>query len=205
MSLNFLDTCFDVWRRHRGGVETAATELDYPADDTPPLSWSSDTDFEATCYYCGLPSRPILVYQTGTPWKMPTGYMTYPVLKEARPVFNHAIVGAWDELGPQVPEYLDFIDIMWTTIDLVRSSDDENEPGPPILWIGVKPGSLSREDDKVVAIGCEGLLKKSKLTDVEVAFRNHSTLGWLALSSSNMSPPQMQLLKYAVLSLLPSV
>lgn len=150
MSLSFIDTCLDVSRRHSTNtiVETAVTDRDYPADNTPPFSQVSDADFEAKNYYYGLPSRPVLVYQTGTPWEKPTHSEAY---LQARPVFNHSIVGAWDELGPQVPDYLDSMDIMWTAIDVVCFAVIEEKPGPPVLWIGVKPGSLSRhgEDAKV--------------------------------------------------------
>ena len=76
------------------------------------------------------------------------------------PVFDHLIADAWDELGPLVPDYLDSINVTWTTIDVVRLAEEEKEPGPPVLWIGVKPGSLSREDAQVATVGCEGLLKK---------------------------------------------
>ena len=34
-----------------------------------------------------------------------------------------------DELDPQVPDYPDSINIMWTTIDVVRFADPEEEPG----------------------------------------------------------------------------
>jgi hypothetical protein len=147
-------------------------------------------DHEAHSYYYGLPSKPILVYRTGTPWTRPSGPEAYCVPKEARPVFNHSIVGAWDELGPQVSNYLDSVNVMWTTIDVVRFNEVEKVPGPPeapVLWIGVKPGSLSHEDAEIAAFGCEGLLKKFKLTDVEVAFRE-------SLFTRSAGP---QLLKYA--------
>ena len=136
----------------------------------------SEAEFEARCYYAGLPSNPILIYQTGAPWQKPTGPEAYLVRKEMRPVFNHPIAAAWDELGPQVRDYLDSIKIKWTSIDVVRFADVEEDPGPPVLWIGVMPASLSREDAEVAAVGCEGLLAKFALTGelgvgVEVAFR----------------------------------
>ncbi|KAG8685630.1 hypothetical protein FRC11_010303, partial [Ceratobasidium sp. 423] len=46
---------------------------------------------EANSYYAGLPSRPILVARTGAEWKEPTGLEGYRVIKELRPVGNHAI------------------------------------------------------------------------------------------------------------------
>ncbi|KIL61734.1 hypothetical protein M378DRAFT_187503 [Amanita muscaria Koide BX008] len=140
-------------------------------------------------YYFGLPSKPILVYRTGTPWKRPTGPEAYRIPKEARPVFDHPIADAWDELGPQVPDYLDSVKVMWTTIDIVRFAEVEKDPGPPVLWIGVKPGSLSRKDAEVAAIGCEGLLKKFEITNIEVAFRE-------SLFTRLAGPKGPQLLKY---------
>ncbi|KAH9981982.1 hypothetical protein BJV74DRAFT_895767 [Russula compacta] len=134
-----------------------------------------ETGYEAKCFYFGLPSKPVLVYRTGTPFKRPTGPEAYHVRREVRPVFDHPIADAWDELGPLVPDYLDSI--------------KHKESGPPVLWIGVKPGSLSREAAQVAAIGCEGLLKKFELTDVEVAFRES-----VFTRSARAGP---QLLKYA--------
>ncbi|KAK0193406.1 hypothetical protein F5146DRAFT_1110115 [Armillaria mellea] len=125
----------------------------------------------ARSYYYGLPSRPLLVYRTGTPWKRPTGLEAYNVPKAARPVFARPIADVWDELGPQVHDYLDSVNVTWTTIDIVRFAEVEKDPGPPVLWIGVKPGSLSRKDTEAATVDCEGLLSKFKLTDVEVAFR----------------------------------
>lgn len=125
-----------------------------------PKTISSDAEYEATCYYIGLPSTPVSVYRTGTPFKRPTGPEAYHIWREVMPVFDHLIADAWDELGPLVPDYLDSINVTWTTIDVVRLAEEEKEPGPPVLWIGVKPGSLSREDAQVATVGCEGLLKK---------------------------------------------
>jgi hypothetical protein len=98
------------------------------------------------------------------------------VRKEMRPVFDHPIAAAWDELSPQVRDYLDYINIKWTSIDVVRFADVEKDPGPPVIWIGVMPASLSLEDAEAAAIGIEGLLAKFALTGflgvgVEIAFR----------------------------------
>ena len=171
ISSDFLNSCIALAKRNISPTttdETMDTDFDFTYD---PLPQDFDADYEAKCYYVGLPSTPVLVYRTGTPWKRPTGPEAYLIQKEARPVFNHSIVSVWDELGPQVPNYLDSINVMWTTIDVVRFAEIRKDPGPPVLWIGVKPGSLSREDAKVAAVGCERLLKKFKLTDIEVAFR----------------------------------
>ncbi|KAH9033043.1 hypothetical protein EDB84DRAFT_1270390 [Lactarius hengduanensis] len=142
------------------------------ADDRPlARSECSDSEYEAKTFYYGLPSNPVLVFQTGTPWKKPTGPEAYSVPKEVRPVFDDQIATVWDEMGTQVFEYLDSVKVTWTTIDVVRFAEAEEDPGPVVLWIGVKPGSLSREDAQVAAVGCETILDKFKITGAEVAFR----------------------------------
>ncbi|KAH9178152.1 hypothetical protein EDB89DRAFT_2063951 [Lactarius sanguifluus] len=62
------------------------------------------------------------------------------------------------------------LDVTWTTIDVVRFAEAEKDPGPIVLWIGVKPRSLSREDAQVAAVGCEKILGKFEIAGVEVAF-----------------------------------
>ena len=122
------------------------------ADDTPPpSSQDSDADFEAKSYYYGLPSNPISVYHTGAPWKRPTGPEAQRVPKEARPICNHLITDVWDQLGPQVPQYLDSVNIKWTTIDITHFAEVKKDASPIFLWVGVKPRSLSCENTEVVA------------------------------------------------------
>ncbi|KAH9044292.1 hypothetical protein EDB85DRAFT_2284617 [Lactarius pseudohatsudake] len=190
----FLDACAD-FRRDMTDVSWPSSAIttfsdfglikEDSADDRPlARAECSDSEYEAKTFYYGLPSNPVLVFQTGTPWKKPTGPEAYSVPKEVRPVFDDQIATVWDEMGTQVFEYLDSVEVTWTTIDVVRFAEAEEDPGPVVLWIGVKPGSLSREDAQVAAVGCETILDKFKITGAEVAFRSHSSPGWPALSSS---------------------
>jgi len=128
---------------------------------------------EATFYYSGLTSNPLLVYRTGTtPWKPPTGPEAYRVLKEVKPVFSHKIATVWGDLGPKVCSCLDSaVGVTWTSVDVVRFAIVGKEPGPPVLWIGVIPQSLSCKDAHAAAVGCQELLKSHEITDVEVEFR----------------------------------
>ena len=50
--------------------------------------------------------------------------------KEAGPICKHPIADLWDELGPQVPEYLDFVNVKWTTIDVTRFAEVGKDAGP---------------------------------------------------------------------------
>jgi hypothetical protein len=150
-------------------VETTVTN---PKDNTsPPLHQVSDDELEPKPYNFDLPSRPISVYHIGTPLKGPTGLEAHC---EARPVISHPIVDTWDDLGPQVCDILDSINIMWTSIDVVCFVEVQKcpgPPGPPVIWIGVKPESLPRKDAEVATVGCKGLFKTFGLTDIEIAFR----------------------------------
>ncbi|KAH9164036.1 hypothetical protein EDB89DRAFT_2142029 [Lactarius sanguifluus] len=139
--------------------------------ETPhPSPQLTDSDFEAHSDYYGLPSHPLSVYHTGDLCKR-TGPDTQRVPKELRPICEHPIADVWRELGQQIYQYLDSVNVKWTTIDPVRFAEVEKEAGPLFLWVGVKPGSLSRKDAEGAAIGCKKILKESNLTDVEIAFR----------------------------------
>ena len=132
----------------------------------------SVTKQEATSYYAGLPSSPILVYRSSTtPWKRPTGPEAYLERKELKPVFNQKLVNIWHVLGPKVCDCLDSKQVMWTSVDIVRFAKVGEAPGPIVLWIGVMPQSLSSEDAHTAAIGCLQCLELFQLTDVEVEFR----------------------------------
>lgn len=52
------------------------------------------------------------------------------VAKEAGPICKHPIADVWGELGPQVPEYLDFVNVKWTTIDVTRFAEVGKDAGP---------------------------------------------------------------------------
>lgn len=134
----------------------------------PPVS-----DEEARLYYAGLPSRPLLVARTGTtPFELPTGPEAYPKLKELRIAGNHKIKEIWeDNLGLKVIAILDEKKVLWTSIDVVRFGYEEEPSGNVVIWIGVKPGSLSREHGMDVALQCKGLLLDHNLDDVDVEIR----------------------------------
>ncbi|KAI0001528.1 hypothetical protein BJV74DRAFT_944493 [Russula compacta] len=123
-------------------------------------------------YYCGLPSNPDLVYRHGTtPWEEPTGPEAYRVLKELKPVFSHKVLTIWGDLGPKVCSCLDSFRVTWTSVDVVRFAIVGKAPGPPVLWIGVMPQSLSGKDAHTAAVDCKKLLESYQITDIEVEFR----------------------------------
>jgi hypothetical protein len=77
----------------------------------------------------------------------------------------------WRELGQKVYEYFDSIAVKWTTIDPVCFTKVGKKTGPLHLWVGVMPRTLSCDNVEVAAIGCNDILVRSHITDVEVAFR----------------------------------
>lgn len=150
--------------KHRSESLNLANEAD---DD-------SVSEPEAKFYYWGLPSNPRLVYRTGTlPWEMPTGPDARPEKKELRPVFEHKLTAFWEVLGWKIRDFLDSVEVRWTTIDVVRFIKVEKGKtiGPVILWIGVTPKTLSGKGAKTAAYGCLDILKVVEITDIEVEFR----------------------------------
>ncbi|KAF8267033.1 hypothetical protein EI94DRAFT_1786628, partial [Lactarius quietus] len=148
--------------------------------DIPPsqsTSLMTPSPLEASCYYTGLPSRPLLVARTGTtPWEsVPvTGPEEYLPRKELRPVGNHApaLKEAWEGSLPlKLHALLDLMHVKWTSIDVVRIGIAGDHSAPVILWIGVMPRSLFGEDGLVVASRCQDLLVEFNIIDVDVEIR----------------------------------
>ncbi|KAI9438817.1 hypothetical protein H4582DRAFT_2146717 [Lactarius indigo] len=168
--------CIDLARQDTIGFPPTFSDCGFTegfADyaETPHWHPLTDSNFDTYSDYYGLPSRPISVYRTGERWKRPTGLEAYRVPKELRPICEHPIADVWRELGQQVYQYLDSVNVQWTTIDPVRFAEVEEDPGPLFLWVGVKPGSLSRENAEVAVVGCKKILEEFNFIDVEIAFR----------------------------------
>ena len=147
--------------------------------DTPipcPTIPSRPSKEEATFYYAGLPSSPLLVARTGSiPWKAPLGPEAYRVLKELRPAGNHPLNDVWeDNVAVKVLRYLDSRQVKWTSLDIVRICDVDSEnlaPAPVTMWIGVIPGSFLGGYGVAVAYGCRSILELNNINDVEVEIR----------------------------------
>ncbi|KAI6032566.1 hypothetical protein F5J12DRAFT_944673 [Pisolithus orientalis] len=122
-------------------------------------------------YYHGLPSKPTLVFRTGPPSEKLTSPETYLVKREVRPVFDDKFAAAWEDVGTHVYQYLDSATVKWTTIDVVRFAEPGKHVGPIVLWVGVRPGSLSRKLAQVAALACENILLSFQIVGVEIAFR----------------------------------
>ncbi|KIK65003.1 hypothetical protein GYMLUDRAFT_381919 [Collybiopsis luxurians FD-317 M1] len=124
---------------------------------------------EARHYYNGLPSAPVLVARTSiTPWEKPTGPEAF---KELRPIGDHPLQKVWEnKVASEVHKYLKSRRVEWTSTDVVRIGNAK-QSFVPILWIGVKPGSLSRNEGFNVASQCKQFLVKHNIGDVDVEIR----------------------------------
>lgn len=151
---------------------------------------------EATYYYSGLPSTPVLVARTSrTPWKAPTGLEAYRILKELRVVGDHMLNALWeDKLAPRLHDLLGSMKVNWTSTDVVRIGivGEPESSAPIILWIGVVPTSLSADDGIAVASKCQELLHQYDIVDIEVEIREsivtRSTSPKLLVPTSRFDP-----------------
>lgn len=166
---------------------TTSPSFSGPATGGNPHSQSSSptlpspvSDVEARCYYAGLPSAPILVARTSTtPWEMPTGPDAYHKVKELRPVYNHPLGEVMEsDVAPKLFTLLDSMEVKWTSIDVVRIGNAEEDSFPVILWIGVLPASLPRRDGVVAAFKCREVLVENGITDVDVEIRESVVSRW---------------------------
>ncbi|PWW72935.1 hypothetical protein C7212DRAFT_359997 [Tuber magnatum] len=128
---------------------------------------------EAKHYYHGLYSKPVLVARTGTTlWTVPRGPEAYLPYKELRPVGSHPLTAIWeDNLALEIHNILEWRSIQWTSTDVVRIGIAGESVAPVIIWIGVKPNTLSGEDGFGVAQECKQLLVMNQILDVEIEIR----------------------------------
>lgn len=131
------------------------------------------SNMEANRYYNGLHSKAILVARTGTDiWKPPTGPEPYLRRKELKTVGNHPLKAVWeDKLALQIHNVLESEGVKWTSTDVARIGFVGESIAPVVIWIGVKPSTLSGKDGLAVAKKCKLLLTASKILDVEVEIR----------------------------------
>ena len=105
---------------------------------------------ENFCYYAGLPSAPILIARSSTRnWEGLIHRGTFSRYRQRRldPVGDHPFVEIWeDNFAFKIHALLDRNQVEWTSTDVVRIGfvdDDESTAGPVVLWIGIKPQTLS--------------------------------------------------------------
>ncbi|KAG8968959.1 hypothetical protein FRB90_010782, partial [Tulasnella sp. 427] len=143
-----------------------------------PNAPSIPSSFEAAHYYYGLPSQPDLIARSSAElWVEPTGAEAYLVAKELKPVGSHAALSlVWEPvIASEIEAYLDSQQVAWTSVDPVRIAYAGGESFPVIIWVGVKPGSLSGEKGVEVALGCRTILTGNGVFDIHVEIRSSET------------------------------
>ncbi|KAI0244915.1 hypothetical protein BJV78DRAFT_1144064, partial [Lactifluus subvellereus] len=126
---------------------------------TPP------SKLEAKYYYTSLPSRPVLVART----KAPTSPKAYLRAKELCTIGNHALKEVWeDKLSLQLHAILDSMKVRWSSTNIIHIGITGESSTPIILWVGMMPTSLSRDDGIIVASKCWDLLEEYNITDVNI-------------------------------------
>ena len=127
---------------------------------------------EAKYYYHGLHSKAILVARTGTDiWETPADPEASP-RKELRTVGNHSLKEVWeDNLAFRIHDILKSDGVQWTSTEVARIGFAGESMAPVVIWIGVKPNSLSGKDGLAVARKCKELLTARNILDVEVEIR----------------------------------
>jgi hypothetical protein len=92
-------------------------------------------------------------------------------------VGDHEIKELWeDDLAFKVHAILAENKVEWTSTDVVRIGYLEESSGNLILWIGVKPASLSYEQGIDVALQCKKLLLDYGINDVDVEIRQSEVI-----------------------------
>ena len=152
--------------------DSVTDELASPQSVTASLRLPiSDLAAKHCCH--GLHSKPVLVARTGTDtWEPPTGPEAYLRRKELRTVGNHPLKAVWeDNLALQIHNILESKGVKWTSTDVARIGFVGESVTPILIWIGVKPDTLSGEDSLTVAKKCKQLLIANRILDVEVEIR----------------------------------
>ena len=130
------------------------------------------TDKYPNAYSDFYPSRAPCVFKSGPDWPIRNGPQAQGIEREARPVYGHAIEPTWCSIGENIYEYLDSINLEWTSINpLAYANAGESKPFCPlILSIGVKPHSLLYDAAVAATAIIKDILTQAGFPDIEVAF-----------------------------------
>jgi len=156
------------------------------SQSSPVVLPSPPSEMEAKYYY-GVPQRPsssplrMIARSSTTPWEMPAD--PKDSRKGLRPVGNHVLNEAWEGLAPKIFDVLRSMNVRWTSIDIVRIGNDDqfrNRTAPVVVWIGIKPDSLSGHDGVKAVFKCKEILLEHNIDDVDVEIRETIVWGTLA-------------------------
>jgi hypothetical protein len=154
--------------------ETNATTAT-PATSIEELSLSEMTrltDKYPNAYHDFHGSGTPCIFKSGPDWHVPKDPEAQRIIREARPVYCHAIGSIWLSIGKRIYQSLDSIGVKWTSINLLAYADvGEAEPFCSlILSIGVKPHSLLYDAAVAAAAVIKEVLVEAGFPSIEVAF-----------------------------------
>jgi hypothetical protein len=114
---------------------------------------------EAQHRYYGLPSQPyFVVHSSHDIWVMPTGIETYIQLKELHCISEHALCNIWEgSVDTIMHNLLVKQKVHYMSLDPVHIGIVNESAAPVIIWVRVKPGSLSAEYGIKVTIGLRAI------------------------------------------------
>jgi len=112
------------------------------------------------------------VFKSGPGWHFRKGPEAQGIVREARPVYRHAIGRTWPSIGKRIYHALDSIGVKWTSINPLAYADaGEAKPFCSlILSIGVKPHSLLYDAAVDTAAVVKNILAEAGFPAIEVAF-----------------------------------
>ncbi|KAI0056985.1 hypothetical protein BV25DRAFT_1831617 [Artomyces pyxidatus] len=112
------------------------------------------------------------VFKTGPDWRVREGPQAQGIVREARPVYRHAIGRTWLSIGKRICDDLDSTGVKWTSVNPLAYADaGQAEPFCPfILSIGVQPRSLLYDAAVAAAAVVKTILADAGFPAIEVAF-----------------------------------
>jgi hypothetical protein len=149
-------------------VDTMATSI----EELPPSDATRLTDKYPNAYRDFYGSGTPCIFKSGPDWPIPAGPQAEKFVREARPVYRHAIESTWLSIGKRIYQALDSINVEWTSINpLAYAHAGKSELFCPlILSIGVKPRSLLYDAAVAAATVVKEILAESGFPTIEVAF-----------------------------------
>jgi hypothetical protein len=120
-----------------------------------------------------------LVARSSTDVWDPLGPDGSPRKKELGPSGQHDFGGQEQAkiMVPEIKKALDTHGVIWTSIDFARIGYEEEWDKPAIVWIGVRPGTITDEDGLSLpaagkaAYACKKVLEKYDVLDVHCELR----------------------------------
>ncbi|KAI9759665.1 MAG: hypothetical protein M1840_003231 [Geoglossum simile] len=130
------------------------------------------TDKYPNTYHDFYGSGTPCVFKSGPNWHIPKGPEAQRIIREARPVYRHAIGSIWLSIGKRIYQGLDSIDVKWTSINPLAYADvGKAEPFCFLIFsIGVKPHSLLYDAAVATAAVVKEILTEAGFPTIEVAF-----------------------------------